>query len=129
MKQPKRSEEQWRDIVDEFRASGLSQAAFARKNAIAPTTLHTRVAKSSRVAEDSPVVEDSRVAKDSSVAKDSRVAKAVRFVEVVASEGARGRESKPTATLVVGGTRVEFGECPTARYMVELLRGLTQVTS
>jgi len=105
MKQAKRSEEQWRDIVDEFRASGLSQAAFARKKTIAPTTLHTRVAKS------------------------SRVAKAVRFVEVVASEGARGSESKPTATLVVGGTRVEFSEYPAASYMVELLRGLTQVTS
>ena len=101
----RRGEDEWREIVAEFDASGLTQEVFARKRRLNVGTFRSWIYRI-RGALNKP-----------------------RFVEVVKATTSVEDTLAPKTTLLVGDARVEFGERPEAEYVVALLRGLAEVTS
>ena len=94
----------WKDVVPEFLASGMSQAAFARDIKVNPTTLNNWIMKLRKESDDSEATP--------------------HFIEVVPSRAASfTAPAAPTATrIVVGGVALEFCDLPPVAYVAALLR-------
>ena len=95
----RRSRQQWRDLVAEFEASGLTQQAFARRRQVKLGTFRSWL-YTLRKEQSSP-----------------------RFVEVVPSPRVDAL-SRASVVLVAGRARVEFAEHPPVDYLAELVRGV-----
>jgi len=100
----RRTEDEWRELVANFDASGLTQEVFARKKGLKVGTFR------------------------SWVYKIRRASKEPRFVELVKSTASAEEKHASRTTLLVGDVRVEFSERPEAEYVLALLRGLDEVT-
>ena len=96
----RRTPEERREIVAEFRGSGLTQEGFARRRRISVGTLRSWIYRDEEVEEE---CED-------------------RFVEISASSVPAG----PEVVLRVGDQVVlELGELPAPEYLAELSRALS----
>ncbi len=100
----RRTEAEWREVVADFDASGLTQEVFARRKGLKVGTFR------------------------SWVYKIRGASKEPRFVELVKSTPGVETKHGPKTTLLVGEVRVEFAERPEAEYVVALLRGLDEAT-
>jgi hypothetical protein len=100
----RRTEDEWREVVADFDASGLTQELFARKKGLKVGTFR------------------------SWVYKIRGASKEPRFVELVKSTPGGETEHVSRTTLLVGEVRVEFAERPEVEYVVALLRGLGEAT-
>lgn len=99
MRTARRSKQQWRDLVAEFEAGGLTQQAFARRKRVNLGSLRNWIYK---------------------FRKEQVVP---GFVEVV--RGPRPDAwSHPSVALSVGRVRVEFTENPSAGYLAEFVSGI-----
>lgn len=101
----RRTEDEWRELVADFDASGLTQEVFARKKGLKVGTFR------------------------SWIYKIRGAVKTPRFVELVKATSSAKEQHASRTTLLVGEARVEFAERPEPEYVVALLRGLGEVSS
>ena len=104
IKRVHRGRDFWAKTVEDYVASGLSQAAFARKKRLKPTTLGRWVKLLGR--HPAPLVGS-------------------ELIEIVAAPREPLQQPRvPTGTtrLHVGGATVEFSDLPPVPYLAELLR-------
>ena len=105
MYSPRRSQEQWREIVEEFESAGLSREAFALKKKIKFGTFKAKLYAI------------------------RKTAKAPRFVEVSTTAAKTGNTSRSAFTIAVGNVRIEFAERPSVEYVIAIVQGLGEASS
>ena len=101
----RRSAEEGRELVEQFRASGLTQDRFAKKAQINVSVLRYWLAKARRDA-----VGD---------------VKPVRFVELTAADAPRD-EPSPVRIETPNGVVVQLERLPSSDYLVDLVLGLSR---
>lgn len=100
----RRSKQQWRELIEEFEGSGLSQQEYTQQKEIRLGTFRSWF-YTLRKGDDKP-----------------------RFIEVVATAATKVVQP-PIVTVAIGDAHIDFGAYPSADYLAQLLRNLGGTTT